>query len=169
MKRVQLALWVAVTLIFIACETNLTQPAIIQDSSIESGTYSLAKDPVYVAKLDSTLPDSTVYGPLDDSTKVFWANGGEQIPTAYWVDNLKSSSYKTHLYAEMKATFDKLDSVAIASPSNMDYLNSQDTWVAITSSGKVFAKAVRTGAFGGGSITLDVEIEELLEGGGGGQ
>ncbi|NQV14812.1 hypothetical protein HQ531_05080 [bacterium] len=164
MKRVHLVLWVAVTLIFNTCETNLTQPDYNQNASIESGTYSLAKDPVYVAKLDSILPDSTVYGPRADTTQVFWATGGELIPSGYWVDNLNSSSYETHLYAEMKAKFGKLVLVTIAYPSNMDYLNSQDSWIKITSGATVSAKALRTGAFGGGSITTtegyDVEDED---------
>jgi len=167
MKRVQVALWVAITLIFAACETNLTQPNFVQDSVIEFGGNSLAKDLVYVAELDSILPDSTVYGPLDDSTKIFWATGGELIPGDYWVDNLHGSPYKTHLYAEMKASFGRLVSVKIAYPSNMEYLDAKDKWTGITAGGWFSAKAVRTGLFGGGVLTTAEGYDVEDEGGGG--
>jgi len=157
MKRVHLALWVAITLIFVACESIPTQPQ--QIASLEIG--SLAKQPRTVAKLDSILPTGTVYGPQNDSTVVDTATGGETLPGGYWIDNLKSSAYKVHLYAEMKVSFDSLSTVAIASPVNLKYFNSSQ-WVNVYSDTTVSAESIITNASGSGNITVSTrsDIEE---------
>lgn len=164
MKRVHVALWVAITLIFIACDSFPTQS--IELNEFE---YSLAKDPVYVAYLDSLLPDSTVYGPLDDSTKVYWASGGELIPSEYWVDNLCDSSFTTHFYSNVKAVFHKPNSITIAYPADFEYLSTSDQWIGILANGTVAAKAIRTGEKGSGSVTTCEGFDTEKEDGGSSQ
>ncbi len=152
MKRTHVALLLLVVVFFLGCEGNLTQPRISEPQLNESLTGFLAKDPVIVAKLDSIIPSGTKYG-LPDDTTTYTATGGEQIPAGGWVENDKDLSYEIHIYSEMKVTFGNLDSVTIDYPTNLDYLNDSETWVSLTTSKKVGAKAVRTGIFGGATLT----------------
>ncbi|NQT63578.1 MAG: hypothetical protein HQ556_11515 [Candidatus Marinimicrobia bacterium] len=152
MKRTHVTLLLLVVVFFLGCESNLTQPRQSEPQLNESLTGFLAKDPVIVAKLDSIIPSGTKYG-LPDDTTTYTATGGEQIPAGGWVENDKDLSYEIHIYSEMKVTFGNFDSVTIDYPTNLDYLDNSDTWVSLTTSKKVGAKAVRTGSFGSAFLT----------------
>ena len=152
MKRTHVALLLLVVVLFLGCEGNLTQVQYTETQLNESKNGFLAKDPVIVAKLDSIIPSGTKYG-LPGDTTTYTATGGEQIPDGAWVENDKDLSYEIHIYSEMKVIFGNLDSVTIDYPTNLDYLNASDTWVSLTTSKKVGAKAVRTGIFGGATLT----------------
>ena len=129
--------------------------------------FSLAKDASIVAKLDSILPEGTVYILPEDTTKVQTAEGGEELPSGASVKNLKGSFYKVHLYSEMKVGLDSLSTLTIDYPINLEYLNSTDKWISLTSSGTVAAKGVRIGKSGGAILTVStrIDVEEYDEGG----
>jgi len=166
MKRTQVVLWLVIVVLFIGCEGNLTQPNLITNQESEAITGSLAKQPRTIAKLDSIVPEGTVYFLPEDTTKQIIAMGGELLPGGSRVENLKGSLYKVHLYSELKVGFDSLSTVTLGFPTNLKYLNSQDKWISLTSGGTVSAKAVKTGIFGGAilSVSAGSEYDDEEEG-----
>jgi hypothetical protein len=154
MKRTNVVLLMVVALFFVACEGNITQPNQLDQATWER---SLAKDARVVAKLDSIVPEGTVYILPDDTTEVLTAKGGEDLPAGSTVENLKGSLYKVHLYSEMKVGFDGLSTVTVDYPTNLLYLNAQEKWISLDSSGTVSAKAVKTGKLGEGILSVSAE------------
>ncbi|NQV29347.1 MAG: hypothetical protein HQ508_00535 [Candidatus Marinimicrobia bacterium] len=153
MKRTQVALWLVAVIMFIGCEGNLTQPDLVYPQEVQVWDHSLAKDARIVAKLDSIVPEGTVYILPEDTTTIV-ALGGELLPGGSRVENLKGDFYKVHLYSELKVAFDSLSIVTIAFPTNLQYLDSQDKWISLSSGGTVSAKAVKTGIFGGAILSV---------------
>lgn len=168
MKRAQVVLWLAIVVLFIGCEGNLTQPNLENSRESEVTTGSLAKQPRTIARLDSFVPEGTVYILPEDTTKQITASGGEMLHGGSRVENLKGSFYKVHLYSELNVEFDSLSTVTIAFPTNLQYLNSQDKWISLSSGSTVSAKAVKTGIFGGAilSVSAGSEFEDADESGG---
>ncbi|NQV29531.1 MAG: hypothetical protein HQ508_01470 [Candidatus Marinimicrobia bacterium] len=154
MKRTRVTLWFVVVLIFVGCDNTITNPNQGDQVYNSPGNGFLAKAPVYVADLDSTLPSGTQYTLPTDSNIWYYASGGEMIAGGCKTRNKYDSAYKVHLYAEMKVRFDQVSSVTIDNPSYLDYLTSSGSWIGILVSSTVSAQAVRTDSLGSGSITL---------------
>ncbi len=166
MKRTHVALWLVIVVLFVGCEGSLTQPDPFNPQEVELLDQSLAKEAVIVAKLASILPEGTVYTLPEDTTKVQTATGGEELPSGASVENLKGSFYKVHLYSEMKVGLDGLSTVTIDYPSEVQYLNAEDKWIKLSSSGTVSAKTVYVGVDGSGILTVNtlIDVEEADEG-----
>ncbi len=116
------------------------------------------------AELESNPSDGTVYGLQTDSTNVYLAQGGEQLPGGTWIDNAYGNVFTTTLFANSTLTFSGLQTVTLIDPVNTTYLDANNTWVAVSTTQTVTTQAVATGENG----STDVETTGPVGIGGGG-
>lgn len=176
MKKLILLTLGLVFLYVVGCDQPITQPEgalVYHGIQVKEGPAPFilnvskgvrAKGTSPDAELESSPSDGTVYGLQTDSTNVYLAQGGEQLPGGTWIDNAYGNVFTTTLFANSTLTFSGLQTVTLIDPVNTSYMDANNTWVPVSTTQTVTAQAVATGENG----STDVETTGPVGIGGGG-
>ncbi len=165
-------------LFFFSCQEKINQPTELLTyhgkmvnetaaSFLIVGDNALFRTVAPCGQIEPLPPYGTVYGHESDPDNVYLSQGGEQLPSGSWTDQVNDETYTTTLFSNGVLTLENLTLITISNAVNTHYLDENGDWIDVDSDITVQANAVATGAGGVCDIsTIDRGV--LMAGGGGG-
>lgn len=164
-------------LFFFACQEKINQPTDRLDYNgkmvtetvapfLFSGGNALFRTIASTGQIEQSPPYGTVYGHESDPDNVYLSQGGEQLPSGSWTDQVYDDTYTTTLFSNATITFENLILITITNAVNTHYLDENGNWIDVNSGITIQANAVTTDS--GGACDISTSDKGVLMAGGGG-
>jgi len=151
MKNTTRLYFILISIISIACESNVTNPI----GYIENNANALTRDTESIAQLSSDLPSGTIIG---DGYSSYTAYGNEQLTEGNWVSNNEGTAYEIHIHSSAIAGLNYTAEISVINPIQTQYRTISSIWMTLSSNITVMADSIRTGWNGGCDIETDEEL-----------